>query len=71
MTLVLFLAWVVVFMISMNGSQAAGGMLYFIALTPYVVLAIFLVIGLITDGGLEGLSVLFQGESFRLVHFFR
>ena len=65
MLLVLLLAWFIVFMISMNGAEAGGAFLYFIALMPYVVLSIFLIIGLTTAGGVEGLQQLFkERESF-------
>ena len=49
-------------MISMNGAEAGGAFLYFIAITPYVVLLIFLGIGLSTDGGPEGIAELFQAD---------
>ncbi|CBY18648.1 unnamed protein product [Oikopleura dioica] len=62
MVLVLLLGWVIVFMISMNGAEAGGAFLYFIAITPYVVLLIFLGIGLSTDGGPEGIAELFQAD---------
>ena len=61
MTLVLLLGWFIVFMISMNGAEAGGAFLYFIALMPYFVLTCFLIIGLVTDGGIEGLQQLFTG----------
>jgi len=62
MVLVLLLGWVIVFMISMNGAEAGGAFLYFIAITPYVVLLIFLGIGLSTAGGPEGIAELFQAD---------
>ena len=62
MTLVLCLAWLIVFYLLMNGAEATGGALYFIALMPYAVLAIFLGIGLSSDGGIDGLVRLFQVE---------
>ena len=62
MILVLVVAWCIVFMISMNGAEAGGAALYFIALMPYVVLSIFLVIGLVNDGGIEGLQELFTAR---------
>ncbi|CAG5104311.1 Oidioi.mRNA.OKI2018_I69.chr1.g1191.t1.cds [Oikopleura dioica] len=49
-------------MISMNGAEAGGAFLYFIAITPYVVLLIFLGIGLSTAGGPEGIAELFQAD---------
>ena len=62
MILVLLLGWFIVFMISMNGAEAGGAFLYFIALMPYVVLTIFLIIGLTENGGVEGLQELFTGN---------
>ena len=62
MILVLGLAWLIVFYLLMNGAEATGGALYFIALMPYVVLTTFLIIGLTSDGGTEGLVRLFQPD---------
>merc|ERR1711892_1543196 len=62
MTLVLCLAWLIVFYLLMNGAEATGGALYFIALMPYFVLTIFLGIGLSSDGGIDGLVRLFQPD---------
>jgi len=62
MTMVLCLAWLIVFYLLMNGAEATGGALYFIALMPYAVLAIFLGIGLSSDGGIDGLVRLFQPD---------
>lgn len=42
----------------MNGSETAGAKLYFIALCPYLVICVFLIIGFMQDGGVEGLMVL-------------
>ena len=52
----------------MNGAEATGGALYFIALMPYAVLAIFLGIGLSSDGGIDGLVRLFQVENRTLLN---
>ena len=62
MTLVLCLAWLIVFYLLMNGAEATGGALYFIALMPYFVLAVFLGIGLSSVGGSDGLVRLFQPD---------
>ena len=59
---VLLLAWIIIFYSVMNGSEQAGSKLYFIALFPYVVLTIFLIMGLTRDGGLEGLKILLSPD---------
>ena len=59
MLLVLFLAWFIIFWSMMNGSETAGVKLYFIAFIPYIVLVIFLITGLMQDGGAEGFRVRF------------
>ena len=46
----------------MNGSEQAGKKLYFIALFPYFVLTIFLIMGLTSDGGLDGLRILLSPD---------
>ena len=62
MALVLLLAWVIIFWVMMNGSESAGAKLYFIAFFPYVVLFIFLIIGLVQEGGPEGLNILMRPD---------
>ena len=46
MTAVLCLAWVIIYYSMMNGSEQAGAKLYFVAMCPYVILTIFLGMGL-------------------------
>lgn len=72
MLLVLFLAWFIIFWSMMNGSETAGAKLYFIAFIPYIVLVIFLITGLMQDGGAEGFRVrffefllIFQWQTFK------
>ena len=48
MTAVLCLAWVIIYYSMMNGSEQAGAKLYFVAMCPYVILTIFLGMGLRT-----------------------
>ena len=69
MILCLLLAWVIVFNVMMNGSESSGGQLYFIAFFPYVVLTLFLIMGLIQDGGPEGLVVSFVKKSWHYNYF--
>ena len=62
MVSVLLLAWIIIFYSVMNGSEQAGSKLYFIALFPYVVLTIFLIMGLTREGGMEGLNILLSPD---------
>ena len=59
---VLILAWIIIYYAMMNGSEQAGPKLYFIAISPYVVLFIFLIMGLTGDGGQEGLYILLKPD---------
>ena len=52
----------IIFWVMMNGSESAGAKLYFIAFFPYVVLFIFLIIGLVQEGGAEGLNILMRPD---------
>ncbi|XP_041452157.1 sodium-dependent nutrient amino acid transporter 1 [Drosophila obscura] len=55
LTLALFVAWVVIFLVIMRGVKSSGKAAYFLALFPYVVLFILLVRAVTLDGARDGI----------------
>ncbi|KAF7482869.1 Hypothetical predicted protein [Marmota monax] len=67
MTLCLLVAWSIVGMAVVKGIQSSGKVMYFSSLFPYVVLACFLVRGLLLRGAVDGILHMFTPKegSFR------
>jgi len=59
MTLCLLVAWSIVGMAVVKGIQSSGKVMYFSSLFPYVVLACFLVRGLLLRGAVDGILHMF------------
>uniref|UniRef100_A0A8D1UVR8 Transporter n=1 Tax=Sus scrofa TaxID=9823 RepID=A0A8D1UVR8_PIG len=59
MTLCLLVAWSIVGMAVVKGIQSSGKVMYFSSLFPYVVLACFLVRGLLLRGAIDGILHMF------------
>ncbi|XP_045442863.1 sodium-dependent neutral amino acid transporter SLC6A17 [Pipistrellus kuhlii] len=59
MTLCLLMAWTIVGMAVVKGIQSSGKVMYFSSLFPYVVLACFLVRGLLLRGAVDGILHMF------------
>jgi len=51
----LVVAWVLVALCLMKGLKSSGKVVYFTALYPYVILIIFLVLGLTLEGSVDGI----------------
>ena len=64
MTAVLCLAWVIIYYSMMNGSEQAGAKLYFVAMCPYVILTIFLGMGLRSGCKNVYLDVIISGVNY-------
>ncbi|XP_020807462.1 sodium-dependent nutrient amino acid transporter 1 [Drosophila serrata] len=55
LTLALFVAWVVIFLVIMRGVKSSGKAAYFLALFPYVVLLVLLVRAVTLEGAKDGI----------------
>ncbi|ELW65358.1 Sodium-dependent neutral amino acid transporter SLC6A17 [Tupaia chinensis] len=67
MTLCLLVAWSIVGMAVVKGIQSSGKVMYFSSLFPYVVLACFLVRGLLLRGAVDGILHMFTPKAPRAV----
>ncbi|XP_031313637.1 sodium-dependent neutral amino acid transporter SLC6A17 isoform X2 [Camelus dromedarius] len=65
MTLCLLVAWSIVGMAVVKGIQSSGKVMYFSSLFPYVVLACFLVRGLLLRGAIDGILHMFTPKECR------
>ncbi|KAM4651449.1 sodium-dependent neutral amino acid transporter B(0)AT2-like isoform 1-T2 [Discoglossus pictus] len=59
MTGYLFLAWVLVCCGMIKGIKSSGKVMYFSSIFPYVVLFCFLIRGLLLDGAMDGIRIMF------------
>eukprot|EP00099_Drosophila_melanogaster_P016487 NP_572219.1 nutrient amino acid transporter 1 [Drosophila melanogaster] len=55
LTLALFVAWVVIFLVIMRGVKSSGKAAYFLALFPYVVLFVLLIRAVTLEGARDGI----------------
>ncbi|XP_030053843.1 sodium-dependent neutral amino acid transporter B(0)AT2 isoform X2 [Microcaecilia unicolor] len=55
----LFLAWVVVCFSMIRGIKSSGKVMYFSSIFPYVVLLCFLIRGLLLEGAVDGIRIMF------------
>nr|XP_033817517.1 sodium-dependent neutral amino acid transporter B(0)AT2-like isoform X2 [Geotrypetes seraphini] len=55
----LFLAWVVVCFSMIKGIKSSGKVMYFSSIFPYVVLLCFLIRGLLLEGAVDGIRIMF------------
>lgn len=55
----LFLAWVIVYLCLFKGLKTSGKVVYFTATFPYIVLLVLFINGLMLEGSLEGIKLLF------------
>ncbi|XP_029440218.1 sodium-dependent neutral amino acid transporter B(0)AT2-like [Rhinatrema bivittatum] len=55
----LFLAWVVVCFSMIKGIKSSGKVMYFSSVFPYVVLLCFLIRGLLLEGAVDGIRIMF------------
>ncbi|XP_017051843.1 sodium-dependent nutrient amino acid transporter 1 [Drosophila ficusphila] len=55
LTLALFVAWVVIFLVIMRGVKSSGKAAYFLALFPYVVLFVLLIRAVTLEGAKDGI----------------
>ncbi|XP_004760875.1 sodium- and chloride-dependent transporter XTRP3 [Mustela nigripes] len=66
--LCLVLAWLVVYLCVLRGTQSTGKVVYFTALLPYCVLIIYLVRGLTLHGATNGLAYMFTPKLEQLAN---
>ncbi|XP_069461364.1 sodium-dependent neutral amino acid transporter B(0)AT2-like [Ambystoma mexicanum] len=59
MTGCLFAAWVVVCLCMIKGIKSSGKVMYFSSIFPYVVLLCFLIRGLLLEGAVDGIRIMF------------
>ncbi|XP_028317057.1 sodium-dependent neutral amino acid transporter B(0)AT1-like isoform X2 [Gouania willdenowi] len=67
MVVCLLVAWAVIFICYVKGISSSGKAVYFTAILPYVVLAIFLVRGLTLKGAMNGVKFLFTPDLAELM----
>uniref|UniRef100_A0A8B9X490 Transporter n=1 Tax=Bos mutus grunniens TaxID=30521 RepID=A0A8B9X490_BOSMU len=66
--LCLILAWLVVYLCILRGTESTGKVVYFTALLPYCVLIIYLVRGLTLHGATNGLAYMFTPKMEQLAN---
>ncbi|KAF0875150.1 S6A20 protein, partial [Crocuta crocuta] len=66
--LCLILAWLVVYLCILRGTESTGKVVYFTALLPYCVLVIYLVRGLTLHGATNGLAYMFTPKLEQLAN---
>uniref|UniRef100_A0A673TZ44 Transporter n=1 Tax=Suricata suricatta TaxID=37032 RepID=A0A673TZ44_SURSU len=66
--LCLVLAWLVVYLCTLRGTESTGKVVYFTALLPYCVLIIYLVRGLTLHGATNGLAYMFTPKLDQLAN---
>ncbi|XP_055985314.1 sodium- and chloride-dependent transporter XTRP3 [Sorex fumeus] len=66
--LCLLLAWLVVYLCILRGTESTGKVVYFTALLPYCVLIIYLVRGLTLHGAINGLAYMFTPKLEQLAN---
>nr|XP_045718549.1 sodium- and chloride-dependent transporter XTRP3 isoform X2 [Mirounga angustirostris] len=62
--LCLILAWLVVYLCILRGTESTGKVVYFTALLPYCVLVVYLVRGLTLHGATNGLAYMFTPKAW-------
>jgi len=67
-TLTLFLAWVVIFLVIMRGVKSSGKAAYFLALFPYIVLVALLIRAVTLDGAVNGIIFFLKPNWAELVN---
>uniref|UniRef100_H2YRD9 Transporter n=1 Tax=Ciona savignyi TaxID=51511 RepID=H2YRD9_CIOSA len=66
MVVVLFVAWVIVFLGMNKGIKSSGKVMYFATLFPYIVLIAFFIRGMTLDGAIDGVKYMFSPDVSRL-----
>nr|XP_002128205.1 sodium-dependent neutral amino acid transporter B(0)AT2 isoform X2 [Ciona intestinalis] len=66
MVLVLFVAWLIVFLGMNKGIKSSGKVMYFATSFPYIVLIAFFFRGMTLDGAVEGVKYMFSPDVSRL-----
>lgn len=66
LTMWLFLAWSLVFLVIVKGVKSSGKISYFLAIFPYVVMSILLVRAATLDGAIDGIIYLLRPDFSRL-----
>nr|CAB3266317.1 sodium-dependent neutral amino acid transporter B(0)AT2 [Phallusia mammillata] len=66
MVLVLFIAWVIVFLGMNKGIKSSGKVMYFATLFPYTVLIAFFIRGMTLDGAVDGVKYMFSPDITKL-----
>lgn len=62
LTIYLFLAWVVIFLIIVRGVRSSGKASYFLALFPYLILIILLIRAVTLEGSIDGIIFFFKPQ---------
>uniref|UniRef100_H2YRE5 Transporter n=1 Tax=Ciona savignyi TaxID=51511 RepID=H2YRE5_CIOSA len=62
MVVVLFVAWVIVFLGMNKGIKSSGKVMYFATLFPYIVLIAFFIRGMTLDGAIDGVKYMFSPD---------
>lgn len=68
LTLTLFAAWVVIFLVIRKGVKSSGKAAYFLALFPYVVLVALLIRAVTLEGAVDGILFFLKPDWGQLVN---